>query len=149
MVSLTWWGTAQSGSERLFLCEKRLSNAQGRGICEANAGYAPRGMVCWWHDGSGISSIDKIGGVTQALLVEKGASNLQSKFLLGLGDERTFLNLLRRAIWADQKKLCGIYFWGHRSKDVGDRGFSISPCAAWLLDPRSFEKRRLKPKVHT
>ena len=31
---------------RLFLREKRLSNAQGRGLCEANAGHAPRGMVC-------------------------------------------------------------------------------------------------------
>ena len=29
---------AQNGSKRLFLCEKRLSNAQARGICEANAG---------------------------------------------------------------------------------------------------------------
>ena len=25
--------------------EKRLSNAQGRGLCEANAGHAPRAMV--------------------------------------------------------------------------------------------------------
>ena len=32
--------------ERPFLREKRLSNAQGRGLCEANAGHAPRGMVC-------------------------------------------------------------------------------------------------------
>jgi hypothetical protein len=39
-----------------------------------------------------------IGGVTQALLVEKGASNLQSNFLLGLGDERAFLNLPRQSI---------------------------------------------------
>ena len=30
-----------------FLCEKRLSNAQGRGLCEANAGHAPRSMVIW------------------------------------------------------------------------------------------------------
>ena len=30
-----------------FLCEKRLSNAQGRGLCEANAGHAPRAMVSW------------------------------------------------------------------------------------------------------
>jgi hypothetical protein len=38
-----------NGSERLrkaVLFEKQLSNAQGRGLCEANAGYAPRGMVC-------------------------------------------------------------------------------------------------------
>ena len=28
-----------------FLREKRLSNAQGRGLCEANAGHAPRAMV--------------------------------------------------------------------------------------------------------
>ena len=28
------------------LREKRLSNAQGRGLCEANAGHAPRAMVC-------------------------------------------------------------------------------------------------------
>jgi hypothetical protein len=53
-----------------------LSNAQGKGLCEANAGYAILEMVCWWRDGRGIPSIDKIGGVTQALLVEKGASNL-------------------------------------------------------------------------
>ena len=32
--------TAQKGC---FLCEKRLSNAQARGLCGANAGYAPRG----------------------------------------------------------------------------------------------------------
>jgi hypothetical protein len=40
----------RNGSERLrkrlFLREERLSNAQGRGLCEANAGHAPRGMVC-------------------------------------------------------------------------------------------------------
>ncbi len=30
-----------------FLREKRLSNAQGRGLCEANAGHAPRAMVSW------------------------------------------------------------------------------------------------------
>ena len=30
-----------------FLREKRLSNAQGRGLCEANAGHAPRAMVIW------------------------------------------------------------------------------------------------------
>jgi hypothetical protein len=35
-------------------------------------------------------------GVTR----EKGASSLYSFFLLGLGDERAFLNLPRRAIWA-------------------------------------------------
>jgi hypothetical protein len=39
----------RNGSERLrkrlFLREERLSNAQGRGLCEANAGHAPRGMV--------------------------------------------------------------------------------------------------------
>ena len=28
-----------------FLREKRLSNAQGRELCEANAGHAPRAMV--------------------------------------------------------------------------------------------------------
>ena len=32
--------------ERPFLREKRLSNAQERGRCEANGGHAPRGMVC-------------------------------------------------------------------------------------------------------
>jgi hypothetical protein len=31
--------------ERLFLRGKRLSNARGKGLCEANAGHAPRGMV--------------------------------------------------------------------------------------------------------
>ena len=36
-------GTAQKGC---FLREKRLSNAQERGICEANAGHAPRAMMC-------------------------------------------------------------------------------------------------------
>jgi hypothetical protein len=30
---------------RGFLREKWLSNAQGRGLCEANAGHAPRAMV--------------------------------------------------------------------------------------------------------
>jgi hypothetical protein len=35
--------TAQKGR---FLREKQLSNAQGRGLYEANAGHAPRGMVC-------------------------------------------------------------------------------------------------------
>ena len=29
-----------------FLREKRLGNAQGRGLYEANAGHAPRRMVC-------------------------------------------------------------------------------------------------------
>ena len=38
--------TAQNGSKRLFMCEKRLSNAQGRGPCEANAGYAARRVIC-------------------------------------------------------------------------------------------------------
>jgi hypothetical protein len=44
-LALNRWikGTAQKGR---FLREKRLSNAQGRGICEANAGHAPRAMVC-------------------------------------------------------------------------------------------------------
>ena len=32
--------------ERPFLREKRPSNAQGRGLCEAKAGHAPRAMVC-------------------------------------------------------------------------------------------------------
>ena len=30
-----------------FLREKRLSNAHGRELCEANAGHAPRAMVIW------------------------------------------------------------------------------------------------------
>ena len=29
----------------VFLREERLSNAHGKGLCEANAGHAPRGMV--------------------------------------------------------------------------------------------------------
>ena len=47
-------GTVRNGSERLrkrlLLREERLSNAhgnaQGRGLCEANTGHAPRGVVC-------------------------------------------------------------------------------------------------------
>ena len=30
-----------------FLREKRLSNAHGRELCEANAGHTPRAMVIW------------------------------------------------------------------------------------------------------
>jgi hypothetical protein len=40
---------SSSSSERLrktqFLREERLSDAQGRGLCEANAGHAPRGII--------------------------------------------------------------------------------------------------------
>ena len=32
-------------SPNQFLREERLSNAQGRGLCEANAGHAPRAMA--------------------------------------------------------------------------------------------------------
>ena len=34
-------------SPNQFLREKRLSNAQGRGLCKANAGHAPREIVSW------------------------------------------------------------------------------------------------------
>jgi hypothetical protein len=55
-------GTAQRhGSERLFLREKRLSNAQGRGLCEANAGHAPRGMVCWGRE-PGVGRRSQVAG---------------------------------------------------------------------------------------
>jgi hypothetical protein len=49
-------------------------------------------------DGRGVPSINKIGIVTEALLVDKGASNLQSDFQRGLVGECEFLNLPRRAI---------------------------------------------------
>ena len=43
--------SVRNGSERLrkrlFLREERLSNAQGRGLCEANAGHAPWGVGGW------------------------------------------------------------------------------------------------------
>ena len=42
VVLSAMWGRAQNGSKMLFLYEKRLSNAHGRGLCEANAGYAAR-----------------------------------------------------------------------------------------------------------
>jgi hypothetical protein len=41
------------------------------GFAKKNAGFAPREVVCCWRDGRGVPSIDKIGVVTQALLVEK------------------------------------------------------------------------------
>ena len=37
--------TAKPLVERLFLREKRLSNAQVRGLCEESAGPSPREMV--------------------------------------------------------------------------------------------------------
>ena len=54
----------RDGSKRLFLCEKPLSNAQGRGLCEANAGYAPRG---WSADDVALRLIE-IGVILEALL---------------------------------------------------------------------------------
>ena len=71
--------------ERPFLREQRLSNAQGRGLCEANAGHAPWGVVCW---GRGIVTWRRpgeIGALAQALLLEieeKGVPNLDSNFLI-------------------------------------------------------------------
>ena len=92
----------RNGSKRFktpFLCEKRLSNAQEKGLREENAGYASQGGgLLLTRRLSGVPSIDKIGVVTQALLVEKDASNLQSNFLLGLVVECAFLNLPRRAM---------------------------------------------------
>jgi hypothetical protein len=35
-----------SSRKAVFLREKRLRNAQGRGLCEANACHAPHEMVC-------------------------------------------------------------------------------------------------------
>ena len=52
-----------------MLREKRLSNAQDRGICEADACYAPREVNFRGRDGGGISSIDQIGAVAQPFLV--------------------------------------------------------------------------------
>jgi hypothetical protein len=71
--------------ERPFLREKRLSNAQGRGLCEANTCHTPwevvcrgRGIVTWRRPG-------EIGALAQALLLEleeKGDPNLDSNFLI-------------------------------------------------------------------
>ena len=55
--------TYSSVLEWAILCAKRLSNAQGGGFCEANGGYAPRGVIFRGRDGRGISSIDQIGAV--------------------------------------------------------------------------------------
>ena len=46
------------------MCEKPLSNAQGRGLCEANAGYAPRG---WSADDVALRLLE-IGVILEALL---------------------------------------------------------------------------------
>jgi hypothetical protein len=75
------------------LREKRLSNAQVRGLCEANAGPAPRGMVCWGRDIVTWRRPGGIGALAQALLVEIGASNLYSNFLRGIGCHFHFLIL--------------------------------------------------------
>ena len=40
------WIASQNDSVWPFLCVKRLSDAKGRGPREANAGYAPRWVVC-------------------------------------------------------------------------------------------------------
>ena len=84
--------------ERLFLREKRLSDAQGRGLCEANAGHVPREVVCSGREGSGIPSIDKAACDFPRVTPEKGASNLQPNFHFSLVHELAFLNLLHRAI---------------------------------------------------
>jgi hypothetical protein len=78
--------------ERTFLREKRLSDAHGRGLCEANAGHAPRGMVCWGRDIVTWRRPGEIGALAQALLVEKGASNLYSNFLRAIGCHFAFSN---------------------------------------------------------
>ena len=44
-VSLFLWPTILVLTQ--FLREKRLSNAHVRGLCEANAGHAPRAMISW------------------------------------------------------------------------------------------------------
>ena len=41
----------------------------------------PEGMIYWWHHVASGVSIDNIGAVTQALLVEKGASKIWSNSL--------------------------------------------------------------------
>ena len=53
-----------------FLREKRLSNAQGRGLCEANAGHAPRGMVCCGCEPGAWLRSQVAGALAQALLVK-------------------------------------------------------------------------------
>ena len=66
--------------KRPFLREKRLSNAQGRGPCKANAWHAPRRMIGW---GRGIVrpwNWREIGALAQALLWEKGASKFIYQF---------------------------------------------------------------------
>jgi hypothetical protein len=83
--------------ERLFSREEWLSNAQGRGLCEANAGHAPRGIMCW---GRGIVRLwhwREIGALAQALLVGKGASNSYSNFL-GAPDPQMH-NVISTADW--------------------------------------------------
>ena len=85
------WGTAQNGSERLFLREKRLSNAQARGLCEANAGYAPRRVVCWWRGIVQLWHWREIRALAQALLWEKGAS----KVYIAISNSILFLGIRR------------------------------------------------------
>ena len=84
-------GTAQNGSERLFLREKRLINAQERGLCEANAGYAPRKVVCWWRGIVQLWHWREIRALAQALLWEKGAS----KVYIAISNSILFLGIRR------------------------------------------------------
>ena len=60
---------------RPFLREERLSNARGRGLCEANAGHAPRRMVCWGPGIVGALAGALVGALAQALLWKKSYSN--------------------------------------------------------------------------
>ena len=52
-----------------FVREKRLSNAQGRGLCEANAGHAPRKMVSWGRGIAGDPDAIVLMTVSEAFLI--------------------------------------------------------------------------------
>jgi hypothetical protein len=74
-VILAWQSKGRfpcnSGSKRPFLREKRLSNAQARGLYEANTGHAPQRIVCW---GRGIArrwNWRAIGALAQTLFWKK------------------------------------------------------------------------------
>ena len=56
--------------------EKRLSNARGRGLCKANAGHAPRGMVSRGPEALLRRYSRGVTPLARALLPEKGASKI-------------------------------------------------------------------------
>jgi hypothetical protein len=74
----------RTAHERPFLREEQLSNARERGLCKANAGHAPRGMVSRGPEALLRRYSRGVTPVARALLSGKRClKNLYSSFLLG------------------------------------------------------------------